>query len=698
MKYIPYLYLNGKNEFVTPTPTPTNTVTPTNTPTPSPFIYPTDLVIISGITVYTSYDNANTLNIFYNSATHYNDLSSFSNDLKVWLRSHIGGYDNPLWLSTDYLNTATNINNQTNFPNSNTGDNFGDFSNVVNETGQYQLVGGYFTDNYLYYSHDYGITWSPSAGTVSGSTIPGTTRERSLAISSNGQYSIGTYTSDTYIHISNDYGVNVINYDTYIHFGDTSAQQVAMSSSGQYMISISYDNHVIISNDYGVSWTTKTVPTISPSGDNTAFFNLVDMSSKGDIIVIAGPTRGCAGNYLCISNDYGQTWRQITTLDAAVFNSLSISSSGQNMIVNKETYVSPTTVPGGCYTPWTQSEASYYSTDYGKTWTQHSTFVNGTFKYPKFSTPGPGPTHTPTQTPTVTPTATITQTPTPTHSTFYDVVFYDNTADNVCYNSAYGFSMSGNDTTFCNSTVFTSSGWYGVPTGTYYLGYGGNTRNVTHTSATNYATTYDGGCAACPVTPTPTPTNTQTHTTTPTPTPPPTYLYYSVDRRATCNTGIENPVAMFAQLPYAFTPTLNGWYRDSAGSCTYSYRISNITPTNPGIYTPVPVDAVTYADSTSACGSGCIPTPTPTPTPTTTPIITYNYYSITKYNCPGCTINTTGLFGRTTDPFTLTNGNYYNNGDGFVYLVNFGTAGPSYDVDLDGSASSGTNCPGTCSI
>ena len=302
----------------------------------------------------------------------------------------------------------------------------------------------------------------------------------------------------------------------------------------------------------------------------------------------------------------------------------------------------------------------------------------------------------------VTPTPTPTQTPTPTHSTFYDVVFYDNTADNVCYNSAYGFSMSGNDTTFCNSTVFTSSGWYGVPTGTYYLGYGGNTRNVTHTSATNFATTYDAGCAACPVTPTPTPTNTQTptptHTTTPTPTPPPTYLYYSVDRRATCNTGIENPVAMFVQLPYAFTPTLNGWYRDSAGSCTYSYRISNITPTNPGIYTPVPVDAVTYADSTTACGSGCIPTPTPTPTPTTTPIITYNYYSITKYNCPGCTINTTGLFGRTTDPFTLTNGNYYNNGDGFVYLVNFGTAGPSYDVDLDGSASSGTNCPGTCSI
>jgi hypothetical protein len=208
----------------------------------------------------------------------------------------------------------------------------------------------------------------------------------------------------------------------------------------------------------------------------------------------------------------------------------------------------------------------------------------------------------------VTPTPTPTLTPTPTHSSFYDIVFYDNTADNVCNNSSYGFSMSGNDTTFCNSTIFTSGGWISVPTGNYFLGYGGNTRNVTHTIGTNYATTYDAGCAACPVTPTPTPTHTQT-----------------------------------------FTPTLTT-------------------------------------------------TPTSTPTPTTTPIITYNYYSITKYNCPGCTINTVGLFGRTTNPTTLTNGNYYNNGDGFVYLVNFGTAGPTFDVDLDGSASSGTSCPGTCSI
>jgi hypothetical protein len=91
------------------------------------------------------------------------------------------------------------------------------------------------------------------------------------------------------------------------------------------------------------------------------------------------------------------------------------------------------------------------------------------------------------------------------------------------------------------------------------------------------------------------------------------------------------------------------------------------------------------------------PTPTPSPTPTETPS-GYNYYNITRYNCPGCSINTTGLIGRVTSPTSLTNTYYYNNGDGYVYLVISGTGGTSYDVDLDGSASSGTNCSGTCGI
>jgi len=120
----------------------------------------------------------------------------------------------------------------------------------------------------------------------------------------------------------------------------------------------------------------------------------------------------------------------------------------------------------------------------------------------------------------------------------------------------------------------------------------------------------------------------------------------------------------------------------------YSYNVSSIpvpTPTPTPTHTPTPTPT-----------SGLSPTPTPTPTPSKTP--TYNYYSVTRFTCPTCYSPVTGLFARTTNPTTLTNTHYYNNGDGYVYLVNFGTAGPTYDVDLDLSASAGTNCTGTCAI
>jgi hypothetical protein len=124
------------------------------------------------------------------------------------------------------------------------------------------------------------------------------------------------------------------------------------------------------------------------------------------------------------------------------------------------------------------------------------------------------------------------------------------------------------------------------------------------------STEYSGCFPACGITTTTTTTAAPTTTTTTTL---PPYKFYRADRRATCNTGIENPVAVDVQLPYAFTPVLNNWYRDSAGVCTYSYRISNITPITPA-FTPIPVDAVNYATSLAACGPDCIPTTTTTTT------------------------------------------------------------------------------------
>ena len=117
----------------------------------------------------------------------------------------------------------------------------------------------------------------------------------------------------------------------------------------------------------------------------------------------------------------------------------------------------------------------------------------------------------------------------------------------------------------------------------------------------------------------------------------------------------------------------------------------NYSDTVSGIATPTPTPTNTRT-----------PTPTPTTTPTPTPSSgsgSYNYYEITRYTCPSCTSPVSGLVGRVTNPVTLVTGNYYNPfGDGYVYRVDGYNAGPSYDVNLDGSASAGTNCSLTCAI
>ena len=90
--------------------------------------------------------------------------------------------------------------------------------------------------------------------------------------------------------------------------------------------------------------------------------------------------------------------------------------------------------------------------------------------------------------------------------------------------------MSGNGSNFCNSTTFTSSGWYSVATGNYFVEYLGNSQNVSHTFQTNTAIMYGGGCGACPgptpsVTITPSITPTPSVTVTPSPTPIVIYEY-----------------------------------------------------------------------------------------------------------------------------------------------------------------------------
>ena len=76
----------------------------------------------------------------------------------------------------------------------------------------------------------------------------------------------------------------------------------------------------------------------------------------------------------------------------------------------------------------------------------------------------------------------------------------------------------------------------------------------------------------------------------------------------------------------------------------------------------------------------------------------YNYYNVTRYDCFPCEFNESSLVARNpTAQGTLTTNHYYNNGDGYVYLIDGYNAGPSYTIDLDNSAGN-ASCSTACSL
>ena len=234
----------------------------------------------------------------------------------------------------------------------------------------------------------------------------------------------------------------------------------------------------------------------------------------------------------------------------------------------------------------------------------------------------------------------------------------------------------------------------------------------------------------CNTTPTPTPTNTPTPTLTRTPTPTPTRApvgqcyCFPIVVTGTTITGPEGGTIATLQYNDCFGVLTARAF--SVGPGTY-YQciqvISGVVQYDPVATTGIDQSYLTLTYLTGNCNtgydcsgyvpSGSTPTPTPTvsptntitptktPTPTPTPTsgTTYNYYNITRYTCPSCTSPTTLIGRNSTSGGTLITGNYYNpSGDGYVYRIDSYNAGPSYDVDLDGSASAGTNCSGTCAI
>jgi hypothetical protein len=262
------------------------------------------------------------------------------------------------------------------------------FGATMSASGQYQMVTAYSAGNGygtgIYYSTNYGQTWTLSASTAS---LGGMYQ---VATSANGQYSLaclvasGSVYQSTIPFFTTGSSTNLVATNIQsnaIIFGDGSAAvsamppldystfalnwtqsgslsqnwfALSMSASGQYQINAIYNGAIYYSSNYGQTWTAVTS---SPA----LLWGRSAMSASGQYAII------CPGNnnittpgLVYISSTYGQTWSATTI---SVNGCVAISASGQYMAI--------------CNTFWSDANNSvngiYVSSNYGQSWRQTNT-------------------------------------------------------------------------------------------------------------------------------------------------------------------------------------------------------------------------------------------------------------------------------------------------------------------------------------
>ena len=247
-------------------------------------------------------------------------LLAMSNDGKYVLCTAYGGVS-PIFLSTNYGVSFTDISNS--FL---TGTKANRFQCTISPNGKYMFSTGNSAS--AYYSTDYGATWAEVTNAAG----------RMYALSYSGKYVVKCTSETTNnIYISSNYG------STYTPVFTGSSRPypyfAAMSGTGQVIATCEHTaSGVKISKNFGKTWTT-----LSTVG-NTFF---VAMSASGRYIMAGGN----------LSTDFGDTFTQPAGLPTSYITGLSVSATGQYMII-------------------TNASTSFYSVDYGKTWSNRGT--NGT--------------------------------------------------------------------------------------------------------------------------------------------------------------------------------------------------------------------------------------------------------------------------------------------------------------------------------
>ena len=356
------------------------------------------------------------------------------------------------------------------------------------------------------------------------------------------------------------------------------------------------------------------------------------------------------------------------------------------------------------------------------------------------ATPNPTATPVPTPSPTPNPTATPSPTPNPTATPQPTISVNFHTSQPSGYLACDGgtsISIQINGSTFCNSTVYTSSYFTGLGTNNFWLSYDGNYRQIFHNSGANTAT-QAGSCQTCnntpPATPEPTPSPTPAPTATPGtwsmvntsgdvdvsgmtinsavvvtsgafPSTPSTTIL------GTCQTGTNTLVLTFvtSNLPYQSITVIdsNGAVQTQSVPSGYAAAVNFpnvfintttqiqiiITETPPAtpVPTPEPTPNPTATPEPTPVPTQA-PTPEPTPEPTATSAPTVYYYTANKYYGDGtCSLyaNNVVVYSTFSVPF-----NTWACGDtGYMYFITGETSAGSYDADL---VSTKSDCSDGC--
>ena len=205
---------------------------------------------------------------------------------------------------------------------------------AISASGQYQIAALLGATKGLYYSSNYGQTWTVATGTNAINFYQ-------VCISASGQYaSACVWNASSVTYYSSNYGQTwTASNQAGVFFG------IACSASGQYQVvgdggQSGGAGAIYYSTNYGRTWIASNITNTS------GYIQWGAMSATGQYASFATTQKG-----IWFSSDYGKTWAQagggITTFN---FRGITISASGQYQLAAGFTY------------------GIYYSTNYGQTW------------------------------------------------------------------------------------------------------------------------------------------------------------------------------------------------------------------------------------------------------------------------------------------------------------------------------------------